>query len=501
MKVRTIFFLKPVTVWMLFFSITIGLHAGTIIVTNTNDSGSGSLRQALADSDDGNTIGFSVTGIITLTSGELLVDKSISISGPGSDNLTVNGNGKGRVFYVGPTVTITISGLTITNGSVETDFGGGIYSDHSIVTMNSCEITDNLANIGGGIYSYGSLSGDATITLNNCISSGNSAVQGAGMFNYTGTVTINSSTFSNNSASNPGGGLYNFAEGDTATVTINNSTFDSNSAGNNGTGDGGAVNNDGVSGNAAVTITASTFRDNSTAGGEGGGIANFGFSGNATLAVSNSTFTGNSAIAVGGGIYNDGEEGNATVMLNNTTFGGNFADAAGDSIYNEGENGSAPASFANTIFQGGSAGNFFNNGGTFISLGYNISSDDGGGFLNGPGDQINTDPLLGPLQDNGGPTFTHELLKGSPAINAGDPSFTPPPQFDQRGLGFDRIVNGRLDIGSFEVHGVTPTPTPTVTPTPSPTSTPTITPTPTATPRPIPTPRPRPSPRPRPIPQ
>src|SRR5262249_28595102 len=151
------------------------LSAGTITVTNTNDSGPGSLRQALADANDGNTIGFSVTGIITLTSGELLVDKSISISGPGSDNLTVNGNGKGRVFYVGPAVTITISGLTITNGSEETDLGGGIYSDHSIVTMNSCKITDNLANIGGGIYSDGSLSGDATITLNNCISSGNSA--------------------------------------------------------------------------------------------------------------------------------------------------------------------------------------------------------------------------------------------------------------------------------------------------------------------------------------
>jgi hypothetical protein len=64
-----------------------------------------------------------------------------------------------------------------------------------------------------------------------------------------------------------------------------------------------------------------------------------------------------------------------------------------------------------------------------------LSSDDGGGFLTGPGDQINTDPLLGPLQNNGGLTFTHELLKGSLAIDAGDPSFTPPPLFDQRGPG------------------------------------------------------------------
>ena len=73
-------------------------------------------------------------------------------------------------------------------------------------------------------------------------------------------------------------------------------------------------------------------------------------------------------------------------------------------------------------------------------------------MLTGPGDQINTDPLLGPLQNNRGPIFTQELVSGSPAINAGDPSFTPPPFFDQRGLGFDRVVNGRIDVGSLEVH-------------------------------------------------
>ena len=78
--------------------------------------------------------------------------------------------------------------------------------------------------------------------------------------------------------------------------------------------------------------------------------------------------------------------------------------------------------------------NIFNNGGTVTSDGYNLSSDDGGGYLTGPGDQINTDPLLSPLQDNGGPTFTHALLPGSPAIDAGDPAFTPPPFNDQRGF-------------------------------------------------------------------
>src|SRR5436853_776200 len=117
---------------------------------------------------------------------------------------------------------------------------------------------------------------------------------------------------------------------------------------------------------------------------------------------------------------------------------------------------------------------------TVTSHGYNVSSDDAGGFFTGPGDQINTDPLLGPLQDNGGPTFTHALLPSSPAIDAGDPNFTPPPFFDQRGPGFNRVVNGRIDKGSFEVQaGSTPTPTATATPTatlpPSPTPTATST--------------------------
>jgi hypothetical protein len=191
---------------------------------------------------------------------------------------------------------------------------------------------------------------------------------------------------------------------------------------------------------------------------------------------------------LGGGVYNDGfAEGNASLSISNSTLSGNSAGQGGGGIYNQGTLGTALFSIANTILSAGAAGGTIaNDSGTVTSQGYNLSSDNGGGLLTGPGDQINTDPMLGLLQGNGGPTFTHELLKGSPAIDAGDPSFTPPPLFDQRGSGFDRIVNGRIDIGSFEVQGLTPTPTPTPTPSPPP------------TPRPVPTPRPRPVPHPRP---
>jgi hypothetical protein len=135
----------------------------------------------------------------------------------------------------------------------------------------------------------------------------------------------------------------------------------------------------------------------------------------------------------------------------NSTISGNSATICGGIC-------GGTVEIGNTVLNANAPGNI---GGTVTSHGYNISSDNGGGFLNGPGDQINTNPLLGPLQDNGGPTFTHALSPGSPAIDAGDPNFTPPPYYDQRGPDFWRVRNGRIDIGSFEVQaGTTPTPTP-----------------------------------------
>src|SRR5439155_20089982 len=181
------------------------------------------------------------------------------------------------------------------------------------------------------------------------------------------------------------------------------------------------------------------------------------------LTIVNSTISGNSA-GVGGGIWNDGRS-NATLTIVNSTLSDNSGPFGGG-IYNQ----SATLTIGDTILKAGASGpNILNQSGTVNSLGYNLSSDNGGGVLTGTGDQINTDPVLGPLQDNGGPTLTHALLLGSPAIDAGDPNFTPPPNYDQRGPGFDRVVNGRIDIGSFEMQA---TPTPTPTPTASPTCTP-----------------------------
>src|SRR5205814_359380 len=137
--------------------------------------------------------------------------------------------------------------------------------------------------------------------------------------------------------------------------------------------------------------------------------------------------------------------------INNSTISGNSAQSGGGGIYNN----SSSLQIRNTILKTGASGeNIFNDlFGTVTSLGYNLSSDNASAFLNATGDQNNIDPMLGPLQNNGGPTFTHALLTGSPAINAGNPAFTPPPVYDQRGPGFPRVLNCRIDIGSFEAQG------------------------------------------------
>jgi hypothetical protein len=444
------------------------VHAATLIVTTTADSGAGSLRDSLAAANEGDTIQFDAAlkgQTITLTSAELLINKNLTIDGLGADQLTVKRSTAGstpmfRIFEITPDHTVTINGITISNGSAHIgspgDAGGGIYNDGSTLTIANGTISGNSADYGGGIFSDGVNAGSAQVTISNSILSGNSA-------NFSG------------------GGIYSRGSGNFsfAAVRLNDCTINGNSAAY-----GAGVFNDGFnSGNALLIINNSTFSGNS-ASQMGGGIYNEGefTSNNALVTLSNSTMSGNSAFGIGGAIENDG----ATLEIGNSTISDNSAQVGGG-IYNSNAGSTETVvGIGNTILKAGASGaNIFNDLGTVTSRGYNVSSDNGGGFLAATGDQINTDPMLGPLQNNGGPTFTHELLTGSPAINAGDPSFTPPPLYDQRGFGYLRVFNGRIDIGSLEVQPAftpSPTPTATATATASPTPTPTATATPTATP-------------------
>jgi hypothetical protein len=430
-----------------------GLDGNTLTVTSTADSGPGSLRDAIAVAGDGGTIQFApaLNGqTISLTSGELLIDKSITIRGPAIvERSPADGTPAFRIFHITPGHTVTMHGLTISNGFADMNnpSGGGVFNDQSTLTLSNCAVEYNRSAVGsgGGVCNSGSSAiltvVDSTITGNFMEVAGSflccGGGFGAGIYSN-GTLAIDHSTVSGNQTgyiqntfSGDGGGIYS-----SGGAVISNSSVSGNFANRVA----GGIFNQGTLeiANSAINFNQVIF--------SGGGVYNGG-----TLAIDNSTFSGNRTATLppqgqGGGIKNT-----SSATISRSTFSENVADGDGGGIFNSGA-----IQIGNTILKASSTGggNIFSDGGasTVTSLGYNLSSDNGSGFLTATGDQINTDPILGPLQDNGGPTFTRELLTGSPAINAGDPNFTPPPLYDQRGPGYDRVVGGRIDIGSFEVQ-------------------------------------------------
>lgn len=439
--------------------------AATITVTSTADSGPGSLREALAAANNGDTVDATgLSGTIQLESGQLVVSTSVTILGPGPGTLAVEGQSGARVFDVSPGLNVTISGMTIDGGDPTGSFpansGGGILNDHSTLTVSNCVLGPNEASFGAGIYNYAENSGAASLTLINTTVSNNHglASEGGGIYNDSeengkATVTISYCTLAGNTNKGDGGCIYNDGYGGSAILTISYSSISNNAVGfQTLSTEGGAICNYADDGTATVTINSSTLQSNEAM--DGGGIYNEGQDGSASINVTNSTFSSNN----GGAIENDSDYGGASVSVNLCTFSDNFP-GPGTCIYNVGgdtnETGSATVVVGNSIFNGGQPGsNLYNTSGdsasTFTSAGYNLCSDSGSGLLNAAGDQTNTDPMLGALQNNGGPTLTYALLPGSPAINAGNPAFAPPPDYDQRGPGYPRLVNGRLDIGAVE---------------------------------------------------
>jgi hypothetical protein len=171
---------------MLFFcAIAMPVPAATITVSNTNDSGPGSLRQALVDANDGDTINFAVIGTTMLTSGGLPINKNITISGPGADQLSIDGNQALLVFGVFPGRAATISGLTIRNAQF------GVLNEGTVVVTN-CVLSGN---------SYDGLSNYGVAAVSSCVLTGNSY---NGLYSYEGETTVSNSVVSGNS----GGGLF-----------------------------------------------------------------------------------------------------------------------------------------------------------------------------------------------------------------------------------------------------------------------------------------------------
>ncbi|MEM7133726.1 MAG: Ig-like domain-containing protein [Chloroflexota bacterium] len=437
-----------------------GAVQDTLIVNSADDDGTigpcdaahCTLREAIAAIGGGGvTIDFSLTTPVTISLTAPLTitpafEANVQIVGPGSNHLTIDGGNTYRPFLINDSslIEVSISGMTIANGRAAQ--GGGIYTEVPL-TLTDVRLVGNYATGDGGAIYQTSFFNDLLSLTDVTITSNDADGSGAGIYSEKSRVEIASSTISDNAAGGNGGGIFSGP----STMDITVSTISGNSAGTNG---GGIYSE-----RSTVAIGHSTISDNS-AGGHGGGI----FSGPSTVDIRNSTVSGNSAGTNGGGIYNNlGTEGDPTeITLENSTIANNTAVGDAGGLFNGSDissinsNNSIIASNSDTD---DSAPDCRNTDGTpTFSVDYTLIGDESGCdglFASGTGNVIGTavspiDPLLMSLADNGGSTLTHELGSGSSAIDAGDPSFVSPPDTDQRGLGFLRVINNRIDMGAYE---------------------------------------------------
>ncbi len=208
------------------------LFSVPIVVTTTNDSGPGSLRDAVANAPGSALISFApaLAGhAITLTNGSIAITTNLAIDASGvAGGMQINGNSSSRVFIINGGVTAALTSLIITNGNAG-DYGGGLFNQGNL-TVNRCTFTGN-QSLGTGFGGGGAILTDssATLTVNECTFTGNQAYEGGGAIwnNGSGILYVNNSTFFGNISYHGGGGIQNNFTG---TTTVNNSTFIGNSA-------------------------------------------------------------------------------------------------------------------------------------------------------------------------------------------------------------------------------------------------------------------------------
>ena len=386
----------------------------TYTVTSTTDllSLPGTLRWAISQANANagtDSIVFSVNGNFTIAgllsgddnnnSGDLDINGSVNIIGNGSASTTISGNGVDRVLDV-RSGTVSISGVTIQGGRGGS--GAGIRVEEFVnLTLTDVVVQNNIANgEGAGIFNDGNLTlRNVLIRNNGNVSTGDA--DGGGIFLDDGATldALNVEIRDNVADNKQGGGLY-IKNG--AVATLKNTTIAGNMA-----KDGGGIYNDS----------------------------------NAT-SLFNVTLSGNSASSKGGGLHSDG-----TAALDHVTVASNSASSGGGIFA---ENSSTSITTKNSLFASNTGGNA---NGKQVSLGYNLSNDNSGGF-SATGDRRNVAAGLLGLASNGGFSRTHAIGMTSAARDSANP--VPASGSDQRGVAW---FGGRADIGAYEYNtfGASPT--------------------------------------------
>jgi CSLREA domain-containing protein len=413
---------------------------------------------------DGGIITYGITNIANSTISENDYDSGITSEG-GTLTITSSTISGNSAYGDGGGISTWNNNLTITDSVVSENFadgnGGGIYhhsDNNATLIIKNSTISENLAHEeggtsnGGGIYHYGD--SNATVIIENSTILGNSAYKNGGGISSRGAATITSSTISENSADYSGGGINS-----DGALTLTNSTV----SGNSGDYSGGGINSGGT-----LTLINSAVLGNSVYEEEGGGISSRGtaviisstISGNSSnysggginsggaLILSNSTVSGNSVVYAGGGVYSDG----STITITNSTISENNVAVddpddsrdGGGGIYNEGT-----LNLKNTLIANNINGDCYNY--EWSTIDTNLNNFIGDGSCD---PTFSGDPKLGPLANNGGPTFTHALRRGSPAIDVGDDTICaaePVNGLDQRGVArFGSLAGNHCDIGAYE---------------------------------------------------
>jgi len=330
--------------------------------------------------------------------------------------------------------------IDIQDSAILDNHGIGVSGGCTAVSVNNSTISGNGGGVAAGAGTFCDMNhyGPSQTIVENSQIVGNDWGVWGGRFGY--PFVINSQV-----SGNRGNGVYLYTGG--GAIVIESSRI----SGNDGVG---VVESSGGYADSMCSVSNSTIDNN-----QGGGIEVSNFTGwvHNELDISNSTISGNFG-AFGGVRFYSAEQG--PLRIRNSTIVGNSADAQGGGVqwgyYFENE---ARAMLENSIVAGNTVGGSGSDLEGIFTAAYSLIQAPGAATIHEPvagSNLIGVDPGLGPLQDNGGPTPTHALLSGSPALDRGDPDFAPPPDFDQRGDPYARVGHGRLDIGAYEVQGAAP---------------------------------------------